>query len=76
MAEPRAAKAAEAVEEEEGEEVDETGVEAKDIELVMTQVRPSGPPGGGRGSGDGGARVWCTGRVSCTGCCGRLRVCV
>lgn len=38
MAEAHAPKAAEAAEEEEGEEVDETGVEAKDIELVMTQA--------------------------------------
>lgn len=29
------------VEEEEGEEVDESGVEAKDIELVMTQANVS-----------------------------------
>lgn len=37
---PAPARAAEAVEEEEeeGEEVDESGVEAKDIELVMTQA--------------------------------------
>lgn len=36
---PAPARAAEpAEEEEEGEEVDETGVEAKDIELVMTQA--------------------------------------
>ncbi|GAB4818753.1 hypothetical protein N2152v2_005799 [Parachlorella kessleri] len=38
LAEPRAAKAVEAAEEDEGEEVDETGVEGKDIELVMTQA--------------------------------------
>lgn len=30
-----------AVEEEDGEEVDESGVEAKDIELVMTQANVS-----------------------------------
>lgn len=39
MAEPRQAPKASAPEpEDDGEEVDETGVEAKDIELVMTQA--------------------------------------
>eukprot|EP00878_Enallax_costatus_P000570 GHUV01000668.1.p2 GENE.GHUV01000668.1~~GHUV01000668.1.p2 ORF type:complete len:192 (+),score=98.16 GHUV01000668.1:81-656(+) len=40
LAEPGRPAAA-AVEEEEGEEVDESGVEAKDIELVMTQANVS-----------------------------------
>lgn len=39
------APAAVAEEEDEGE-VDETGVEPKDVELVMTQVPPPPPPGG------------------------------
>jgi nascent polypeptide-associated complex subunit alpha len=37
-AEPRAARAVAAEPEDEGEEVDETGVEPKDIDLVMTQA--------------------------------------
>lgn len=37
------APAAVAEEEDEGE-VDETGVEPKDVELVMTQVPPPSPP--------------------------------
>lgn len=46
MGEQRAPKATEPTEEEEGEEVDETGVEAKDIELVMTQVGTVFDPAG------------------------------
>jgi nascent polypeptide-associated complex subunit alpha len=38
-----ASSAAVEEEEEDGEEVDETGVEPKDIELVMTQVRRTHP---------------------------------
>ncbi len=51
LAEPRAAKAVEAAEEDEGEEVDETGVEGKDIELVMTQVTADARLGGQGSSG-------------------------
>ena len=38
---PQAAAAPAAMEEEDEGEVDETGVEPKDVELVMTQVRPA-----------------------------------
>lgn len=49
LAEARTTKAAEAPEEEGDEEVDETGVEGKDIELVMTQVRRAERGGGAAG---------------------------